>query len=478
MDKRSQTVRFSAASFAAKMLPARYAGMAEPWAKKLDAVLADTSVSGQAQRMSLIAFSIRIVSAAIAFVSQILLARWIGQFDYGIFVLVWTAAIIAGNLSCFGFHTTIIRFAPQYFADRSFAHLRGLLLTGSVFAILSASLIALLGTLGVAAFSEHIESYYIAPFYLGMLALPMIALGDTLDGTARANAWPVRALSPTYIIRPVLILATMIAALQLGYEANAKTAIVSAIIATYATTLFQLVTVTYGVDQKLPSGPNSASFTEWFAVSLPIFFVEGFLFLLTNADVLVVGHFMDPQHVAVYYATVKVLALIHFVYFAVKAGSAQRYSSLMGAGNRAALAAFARDSASWTFWGAMFMSCVVLLIARPLLSMFGENFLAGFPLLFPLVFGILARSSVGPAESLLNMSGNQNLCALLYALTLGFSVTLSCLLIPHFGLWGAACGFSAGMVFEAALLAAAVKHRLGFSVSILSARALKPQEGI
>lgn len=478
MDKRSLTVRFSAASFAAKMLPARYAGRAEPWASRLDAIRADTSVSGQAQRMSLIAFAIRIVSAAIAFVSQILLARWVGQFEYGIFVLVWTAAIIAGNLSCFGFHTTIIRFAPQYFAESSFAHLRGLLLTGRVFAIISASLIALLGTLGVSAFSSHIESYYIAPFYLGMLALPMIALGDTLDGTARANAWPVRALSPTYIIRPVLILAVMIAALRLGYEANARTAIISAIIATYAATLFQLINVTAGVDRKLPAGPNRASFTQWFAVSLPIFFVEGFLFLLTNADVLVVGHFMDPQHVAVYFATVKVLALIHFVYFAVKAGSAQRYSELMGAGSRPALAAFARESASWTFWGALFMSCVVLLIARPLLSMFGENFLAGFPLLFPLVFGILARSSIGPAESLLNMSGNQNLCAMLYALTLGFSVTLSCLLIPHYGLWGAACGFAAGMVFEAALLAAAVKHRLGFSVSILSARALKPQEGV
>ncbi len=478
MDTRSQTLRFSAASIAAKVLPARYAGIAEPWAKKLDAVLADTSVSGQAQRMSLIAFSIRIISAAIAFVSQILLARWVGQFDYGIFVLVWTAAIIAGNLSCFGFHTTIIRFAPQYFAESSFAHLRGLLLTGRVFAIISASLIALLGTLGVAAFSEHIESYYIAPFYLGMLALPMIALGDTLDGTARANAWPIRALSPTYIIRPVLILAAMLTALWLGYEANAKTAIISAIIATYATTLFQLVTVTSGVDRKLPTGPNRASFTEWFAVSLPIFFVEGFLFLLTNADVLVVGHFMDPQHVAVYFATVKVLALVHFVYFAVKAGSAQRYSELMGAGSKQALAAFARESASWTFWGAMFMSCVVLIIGRPLLGMFGQNFLAGFPLLFPLVFGILARSSVGPAESLLNMSGNQNLCAVLYALTLGFSVTLSCLLIPHYGLWGAACGFSAGMVFEAVLLAAAVKHRLGFSISILSAKTLQPQEGL
>ena len=76
------------------------------------------------------------------------------------------------------------------------------------------------------------------------------------------------------------------------------------------------------------------------------------------------------------------------------------------------------------------------------------------------------------------MSGDQNLCAVLYALTLGFSVTLSCLLIPHYGLRGTANGIAAGMVFEAVLLAAAVKHRLGFSISILSAKTLQPQEGI
>ena len=78
-----------------------------------------------ARRMSLIAFAIRLVSAAIAFVSQILLARWMGDFEYGIFVLVWTAAIIAGNLSCFGFATSIIRFVPQYRATGSNDELRG-----------------------------------------------------------------------------------------------------------------------------------------------------------------------------------------------------------------------------------------------------------------------------------------------------------------------------------------------------------------
>ena len=51
---------------------------------------------GEAGRMSVIAFSIRIVSAVIAFISQVLMARWMGSFEYGIFVLVWTTMIIIG----------------------------------------------------------------------------------------------------------------------------------------------------------------------------------------------------------------------------------------------------------------------------------------------------------------------------------------------------------------------------------------------
>jgi hypothetical protein len=244
-------LRFSATVIADRMLPATLAGAAKPWTERLDAILTDKSVNGDAQRMSLIAFVIRLVSAAIAFLSQILLARWIGDFQYGIFVLVWATAVIVGNLSCFGFHTTIIRFVPEYFANAKHDDLRGLLLTGRLFAILSASLIAGLGALGVYLFSDAIENYYIVPFYLGMLILPMIALGDTLDGTARANSWPVRALSPTYIIRPVLILAFMLLALQLGFDASAQTAILAAIAATYATTIFQLISVTTHFDRKL-----------------------------------------------------------------------------------------------------------------------------------------------------------------------------------------------------------------------------------
>ena len=156
-------------------------------------------------------------------------------------------------------------------------------------------------------------------------------------------------------MRPVLILALMGAALAASYLPDARTALVVAIAATYLTTIWQLLGVTTRIDRKLPVGPRTVHFREWFAVSLPIFLVESFFFLLTNADVLMVGFFMEPDDVAIYFATVKTLALVHFVYFAVKAGVAQRYAAYTH-GDRDKLAAFARDTVSWTFWPSLVMA--------------------------------------------------------------------------------------------------------------------------
>ncbi|TIN07295.1 MAG: lipopolysaccharide biosynthesis protein, partial [Mesorhizobium sp.] len=239
--------------------------------------------------MSLIAFSIRIVSAVIAFVSQVLMARWMGSFEYGIFVLVWVTMVIVGNLACLGFHTSIIRFIPEYRERNMLAELRGIVLTSRLFVMVASTAIAGLGALGVWLLSPFIENYYVVPFILGLICMPMIAMSDLLQGLARANSWALFALAPTYLVRPVLILALMVLMLLVGFAPDARTAIFASIAATYATTLGQLIGITARIGKKIPAGPRKLHFAQWFLVSLPIFLVEGFFFLLTNADVLMVG---------------------------------------------------------------------------------------------------------------------------------------------------------------------------------------------
>ncbi|MEO4000589.1 lipopolysaccharide biosynthesis protein [Mesorhizobium sp. CAU 1732] len=454
-------MRFSAASTADRFLPEPLAAKARPLLGKVDAIMFTGDERGQAGRTSLTAFAIRIVSAVIALFSQVLMARWMGGFEYGIFVLVWTTMIIVGNLSCLGFHTAVVRYIPEYRERGRLAELRGVMTASRRIVLAVSSAVALAGLAGLWFFGDTIESYYVIPFYLGIVCLPMIALSDTLEGTARANSWAVLALAPIYLLRPILILALMGIALYAGYAPDAQTAIVTAILATYITTIYQIAAIAPQAGREVRTTRPVFRTREWLIVSLPIFLVEGFFFLLTNADVLMVGWYMSPTDVGIYFATVKTLALVHFVYFAVKAGVAQRYAQYAHSGDMVTLATFARETVAWTFWPSLAMGAAVLIIGKPMLMLFGPGFDAGYPLLYVLVFGVVARASVGPAESLLTMSGNQNICAAVYGMTLGINIVLNVLLIPQFGLWGAALGTAIAMTSEAIMLAFVVWRRLG-----------------
>ncbi len=420
--------------------------------------------TAHAQRMALIAFAIRVASAGIAFISQIVQARLMGEFEYGIFVFIWMMMIMVGNLSCLGFHSAVIRFLPEYRVLDAHGEIRGLAFTARVFAIASATTLAALGFAGLHLLGDRIEPFYLAPAVLGFVALPMIALGDVLDGTARANSWAISAFSQTYIIRPTLILVFMVGAVLMGQPKTATTAMQSALAATYVTTLGQFIGITWRMRKRYQTGPLKIDFPAWFRVALPIFLIEGFGFMLTNADVVIVGFYMPPDQVGIYFAAAKTIALVQFVFFSVKAAAGPRFSALIAARDTPALATFAAKTTRWTFWPSLTVGCGVLILGEFLLSLFGSAFTAGYPLMAILFAGIMMKAMVGPGEVLLTMAGKQKLCATLYAGILTANVILNILCIPLFGLVGAALASAIATGIEALLLHITVRRTLGIAL--------------
>ena len=80
----------------------------------MSSVLFSADERSRAQRDALVTFSIRVASAGIAYISQAVLARWMGTHDYGIFVFVWTWVLVLGGLSSLGLSATTVRLLPQY----------------------------------------------------------------------------------------------------------------------------------------------------------------------------------------------------------------------------------------------------------------------------------------------------------------------------------------------------------------------------
>ena len=367
-----------------------------------------------------------------------------------------------------GFPSAVGRFIPQYLVGKDDRALRGITFGSRLYSVLAATAIAALGIVMVLFFEDTITSAYVLPLFLGAICLPMLALAEVQDGVARAFSWVDIALSPTYLLRPVLILAAMAGALAWGMEATAATALSASIAATWFSSITQMLIMNRRIGRQIPAGPKKLMPGIWISVALPIFLVEGFFTLLTNVDILVAGVYLPPQEVAVYFAAVKTLALVHFVYFAVKAGAAHRYAQYHSSGDTLRYQAFVEDTVRWTFWPSLAMGLLLLLVGKFLLSLFGTDFTEGYPLLFILVLGIIARASIGPAESVLTMSGQQNVCAVIYGITLFCNIALNLSLIPVYGLYGAAWATTVAMVFEAAALYSITLRRLGIQMFVLA----------
>jgi O-antigen/teichoic acid export membrane protein len=407
------------------------------------------------------AFAIRVLSAGVVFVSQILLARWMGSSEYGTYVYVWTWLLLLGDIVHLGLPLTAQRHIPDYTQRKSFDLLRGYLLGSRWITFGLSTLAAILGALAVRWFEASLDHHAVMPLYLACVGLPFYALSFMLDGIARSYNWIVLGLAPHSLLRPLLLLALVAGVHAAGFPVDATTVLFALVVSIWITALLQLVVLDRWLIQTVPSGGRAYDVGGWFAISLPMITVWGLYTLLTTTDVLVLRQFRPAEEVAHYYAAAKTLTLVTFVYFAVAASAAHRFTAYHVAGDHHGLAAFAAKSVRWIFWPSLAATVLVLVLGKPLLWLFGPSFVGAYPVMFVLAVGLLARAAIGPAERLLTMVGQQRVCALAYAAAFAVNLTGCLLLAGPLGGIGVAIATSAAFVVESALLYWIAKSRLG-----------------
>ncbi len=434
---------------------------------RVKGILTDRSENRLAQLVAGKVFLVRAFSALLALGTQVLLARWMGSRQYGLFIYVWTWVLMIGALSDVGLSSAARRFIPEYTELKSPELLRGFLSGSRKLAFAIATAIGALGAIVISLIQPHLDPSEVVPLYLACATIPVYGLVQTQAGIAQSYDWPNLALMPFYIWRQLGMVGLMGAAWYFGAPTSAVTAMLAAVATTWLVTLIQSQVLDRRLKVKVEDGLKRHDVKTWLATSLPIFVVESFYLLLTYVDILALEHLRSPDEVAVYYAGARLLAMVAFVYFAIAGATTHKFTKYHVAGDAEKLKSFFAETARWTFWPSLAACAVILAFGKPLLSLFGSNFESGYGVMFILAIGMLARAAVGPAERLLNMLGDRKQCAGVYALAFAVNLVLCFLLIPHIGIEGAAAATSAALVIESALLYRMAKKRLGHHLFLM-----------
>lgn len=412
-------------------------------------------------------FAIRLVGAGLTYASMVLLARWLGPHDFGIYAYVLVIVTLLGLGLSLGFNSSGLRFVPNYLARKRLRRLsgfvrrsHGLVIGFSVFGALCCAGLVL-------GFRSAIESYYVAPLLVGLLCVPVWTLLNQFESTARSFGWMNVAYVPGFILRPLLLTAFVGGAVWLHGAADAVTALWALTGACAIAALVQGLLVVFGLRPHLAKVRPVFHTPHWVAISLNFLMIDGFRMLLDNTDVLMIGKLLDPDSVAVYFAAIRSGGLVAFVSFSMMAFAVPKFAEIHSTGSRQDLQKFVNEVIHLMFWPSLLAAGVLACVGPFVLSLFGPDFGAGYPVMLVVLAGLVLRAATGPVEYLLNVTGHHRDTLKVYAAAAVASIGLNILLIPAFGIVGAAIATYVAMLGGNLCLYILVKKRLGVSAFIV-----------
>lgn len=417
-------------------------------------------------RGALTSISVRIAAAFVGLGLQILLARLMALEDYGIYVILWTWVSVVGQVGVLGFYDSAARFIPRYGRRGKHAHLAGYLATGFRAVMAGSALLAVAALVFLIVLPGLVDPAFLLP--LGVLALgfPVLSLESYLTGVARGFGWYALSTIPGFILRPVLIMLGVGLARAAGLPLDAVTVLAIVVFASIFVLFIQalLLRTRLPKAKRVVTTPQRRRF--WLLASvlmMPAMTAEE---LFVWIDVLILGFLVAPDEASLYFAAQRSLSLAAFVQYGFMLVAARGFSLSLASADRAGLQARITRSTNATFWLTIPSVALTLVAGYPLLALFGPAFLAAYPCLALLGLAYVIRAATGQAAELLVVQGRYRLSLLIVSISVATCLLLMSLLVPLWGIVGAATAMVLVQLLRLAVVTWLVHRQTGYWVLV------------
>ena len=420
---------------------------------------------GRNNRLSLIG---SIVNGAAGFIAVFVLTN--GLADDGAGVVFVAAAVfnIAMVSSVLGTDASLVRFIAQDRKAGRTNQIRPLLRAALRPVVFVAVLIAVL----VGVFAEPIGVLFAgdgssasanddvtAAIRIVAVVLPFGALALSLLAATRGFGQLRTTALADLIARPILQLGAIVVVTLVGLGPAAATA------AWVGPVIVSAVAAALWLRREVPQeSVDDLDTSEFWSFTRPHAGTGLLRVAIRWLDTLVVAALLGVGPAGIYTASTRLLKLGDFFNQATFQSAAPQIAEDLGTGNVSQANVVYRSAATWLVLATWPLYLGSLFYAPQMLRLFGEEFVAGASALRILSATMLVASAVGPIEAVLVMSGRttQNLVNNVTALTL--NIVLGLLLIPRFGLEGAAIAWAVSLLCTNLLPVFQVYRRLGMHV--------------
>ncbi len=373
------------------------------------------------------------------FVIAVILTNILGAAGVGLYELAFTAATIATSFAVLGLDSAVIRWVSMFQHRDDRAGMLGVLVTGVglpglVSIAIGVALILFPQTIADRVLNQPTAASLlpIAGFLVPFMVLNR-QLGAALQGLKRIE---YAVLAEQFSQPPIRFLLLMALLALVGLSpANALAA--STVAAGAATLILTWYLVRYARLREKPRQFRLET-RELIVFSLPIWFSNIVITVGKNLQVLLLSALDTLRSVGIFAIALHVNLLASLFHTSVVQSSLAIFAELNDRGDRAGLGHMYQTTSKWTFSLNLPLFIVIVLFPGALLSVFGSDFVTGAPALVILGLEALTNSATGTSGSLLDMTGHTRVKLVNSTVAVAASLVLNLLLIPQYGLMGAA----------------------------------------
>jgi len=413
---------------------------------------------------------VRITGAGLALLAQVIASRIIGAEEFGRYSLMLVWLLLLGHGATVGTNPLLCRYVAQCIKSGDIPVIAGLLrwalsivLVAGI--VLGASAILLIHT-GIIAVGP--EMILLAT--LALSAVPLLVLQDFLESIARGIDRPALGIVPAYLVRHLAIIFGVSSAFLLGYQAGAVTVMSMTIIGLVISIAIQFVLLHRHIGGLLRGSAPVYRLREWVRTALPMAISEAAEVLFMNADILILGMFVEPELVAYYFAATRLAQVLTYIPYGMSAVTAQRMAALAQSHERGQLQALINHTTLISGGLAVLAALGMTVLAPYLLALFGSDYAEAAPWVAILAGGIAFACLLGPGEDTLNMLGQERAGLACIAMALAVNLALNLLLVPSMGPVGAAWASAVALATRGLLAAGFAKRTLNLYLPLGASR--------
>jgi O-antigen/teichoic acid export membrane protein len=402
---------------------------------------------------SSIAFSFKIFSVLIGYVFFYVLAKKFGAIGLGIFNTCFTVLILTSVIAKLGLDTALVKYIAEYVVKDNKQQIGKLYLVSLSFIFIVGAFVSLLiyffsKELSILFFENsnqghlfRIIGFTIVPFSITQLN------SEYFRGFKKITAYSVLQNGTVYFIILVLIF------LASQYYSNIDFLIYSLFI----TSVFLMLLSTFFVlknnftfrfnnitDLKNHTGISKR---QLISVSIPMLFSNSLFFVMTWTDTLMLSAFHSEDVVGVYNIALKIASLNTIALIAINSIASPKFSEIYSSEGIRRFKRIVQQTTiiSWLVSAPIF--AIILIYPESVLKVFGQEFLVGRNALIILSIGQLVSAFSGSTMIVLNMTGREKIGRNILIVTAIINILINFLLIPRYGIIGAAIATMVSTVF-------------------------------